>query len=111
MRQSLRRYVPGAVAEQLEAGQDLEEGEREVSVLFVDLRRYTTYSESRGTEEVFSTVNRYTDAVSRIVREHGHPKTSIRGRSDLLDVYALPMPSATRSPGISPPPHQSAARQ
>jgi primosomal protein N' len=41
MQEALRRYVPGSVATQVISGQELEAGEREVSVLFVDLRGYT----------------------------------------------------------------------
>ena len=48
MQESLRRYVPGAVAEQLSSGAELTSGEREVSVLFVDIRGYTGFSESRA---------------------------------------------------------------
>ncbi len=41
MQESLRRYVPGAVAEQLASGAEPDPGEREVTVLFVDMRGYT----------------------------------------------------------------------
>jgi Double zinc ribbon len=41
MQEALRRYVPGAVAARLASGQDIEAGEREVTVLFVDIRGYT----------------------------------------------------------------------
>ena len=40
-------------------------------MLFVDMRGYTSFSESRRAEEIFSTVNRYTETVSEIVRQHG----------------------------------------
>ncbi len=53
MQESLRRYVPGAVAEQLASGAELTSGEREVSVLFVDLRGYTSFAEGRRDEEIF----------------------------------------------------------
>ncbi len=70
MQESLRRYVPGAIAEQLSGGSELASGEREVSVLFVDLRGYVSFSESRRADEIFSTVNRYTETVSQIVQKH-----------------------------------------
>jgi class 3 adenylate cyclase len=95
MQESLRRYVPGAVAEQLEAGQNLEAGERDVAVLFVDLRRYTTYSESRGAEEIFSTVNRYTDAVSRAVRNLGGSVVEFNG-DGMMTVFGAPTPLADK---------------
>jgi hypothetical protein len=111
MQASLRRYVPGAIAEQIEAGVDLRTGEQEVTVLFVDIRSYTTYSEGRRAEEIFSTVNRFTDTVSRTVRLQGgcvvefngdgmmtvfgappwihFPDTRIRGRTESVDMYGI----------------------
>jgi class 3 adenylate cyclase len=91
MQESLRRYVPGAVAEQLEAGADLDAGERQVAVLFVDLRQYTTYAESRRAEEIFSTVNRYTDAVSRVVRQRGGSIVEFNG-DGMMAVFGAPTP-------------------
>ena len=46
MQQALRRYVPGAVADELDGGRALEAAEREVTVLFVDMRGYTSFSSS-----------------------------------------------------------------
>ena len=71
MQERLRRYVPEPVANQLAGGRELVSAEREVSVLFVDIRGHTSYAEARGAEQVFSTVNRFTETVSGIVRQHG----------------------------------------
>jgi class 3 adenylate cyclase len=79
MQEALRRYVPGSVATQVFSGRELEAGEREVSVLFVDIRGYTTYSEGRTAAEIFSTVNRYTEAVSQVVRHHGGTVVEFNG--------------------------------
>lgn len=68
MQQELRRFVPGAVARQVEARADLDPGERSVSVLFVDIRGFVAFSESRDAREIFNTINRYTSGVSSIVR-------------------------------------------
>jgi adenylate cyclase len=89
MQESLRRYVPGAVAEQLGSGADLTSGEREVSVLFVDIRGYTSFSESRRAEEIFSTVNRYTETVSEIVRKHGGSVVEFNG-DGMMTVFGAP---------------------
>lgn len=89
MQASLRRYVPGAVAEQIEAGSDLRTGEQEVTVLFVDIRSYTTFSEGRRAEEVFSTVNRFTDLVSRVVRKHGGCVVEFNG-DGMMTVFGAP---------------------
>ena len=59
--------MPGAAADQLASGPISQPGNASVSVLFADLRSYTTFRETRGASETFSTVNRYTEAVSRAV--------------------------------------------
>jgi class 3 adenylate cyclase len=89
MQDSLRRYVPGAVAEQLASGAELSSGEREVSVLFVDIRGYTSFSESRRAEEIFSTVNRYTETVSQIVQRHGGSVVEFNG-DGMMAVFGAP---------------------
>ena len=89
MQESLRRYVPGAVAEQLSSGSELASGEREVSVLFVDIRGYTSFSESRRAEEIFATVNRYTETVSEIVQEHAGSVVEFNG-DGMMAVFGAP---------------------
>jgi hypothetical protein len=70
MQEALRRYVPDPVASLLATGRDLDGGEREVSVLFVDLRSFTTYSETHAIDTVLAIVNRYTETASGIIRRH-----------------------------------------
>jgi len=89
MQESLRRYVPGAVAEQLSSGGELASGEREVSVLFVDIRGYMSFSESRGAKEIFSTVNRYTETVSQIVQKHSGSVVEFNG-DGMMAVFGAP---------------------
>jgi class 3 adenylate cyclase len=89
MQESLRRYVPGAIAEQLSSGAELSSGEREVSVLFVDIRGYTAFSESRKAEEIFSTVNRYTETVSQIVQRHAGSVVEFNG-DGMMAVFGAP---------------------
>ncbi len=89
MQESLRRYVPGAIAEQLGSGGDLTSGEREVSVLFMDIRGYTGFAESREAEEIFSTINRYTETVSQIVQEHGGSVVEFNG-DGMMAVFGAP---------------------
>jgi class 3 adenylate cyclase len=91
MQEALRRYVPGAVAEQLASGRELEAGERDVSVLFVDLRSYTTYAETRQAGEIFSTVNRYTAAASRAIRDRGGSVVEFAG-DGMMAVFGAPTP-------------------
>ena len=89
MQESLRRYVPGAIAEQLASGAELASGEREVSVLFVDIRGYTGFAESRKAEEIFSTVNRYTETVSQIVQKHAGSVVEFNG-DGMMAVFGAP---------------------
>jgi adenylate cyclase len=98
MQEALRRYVPGAVAERLASGKDVEAGEREVTVLFVDIRGYTGFSEAREAEEIFHTVNRYTEMVSQLVRARGGTVVEFHG-DGLLAVFGAPdeMPMKERA--------------
>jgi class 3 adenylate cyclase len=77
--ESLASYAPEAVREELVRGADLEPGEREVTVLFVDIRGYTGFSAQRGASEIFRVVNAYTTAVSRVIREHGGSVVEFHG--------------------------------
>jgi adenylate cyclase len=89
MQESLRRYVPGAVAEQLSSGAELFAGEREVSVHFVDIRGYTRLSESRRAEEIFSTVSRYMETVSQIVQRNAGSVVEFNG-DGMMAVFGAP---------------------
>lgn len=95
MQDALRRYVPEQVAAQVISGRDLDPHEREVSVLFVDIRGYTSYAEEKSAAEVFSTVNRYTETVSRVVREHGGTVVEFNG-DGMMSVFGAPEPLADK---------------
>src|SRR6516225_8556317 len=73
------------------SGQSLDPHESEVSVLFVDIRGYTSYAEDKSAAEVFSTVNRYTESVSRIVRAHGGTVVEFNG-DGMMAVFGAPAP-------------------
>jgi adenylate cyclase len=89
MQESLRRYVPGAIADQLASGADLAPALREVSVLFVDIRGFSGFAEPRGAEEIFSTLNRYTETVSEIVRRCGGTVVEFNG-DGMMAVFGAP---------------------
>ena len=89
MQERLRRYVPGAVAAEIAAGHALEPEEREVSVLFVDLRDYTQFAEARAARDVFSTINEYTNRVSRIVKKYGGTVVEFNG-DGMMAVFGAP---------------------
>jgi class 3 adenylate cyclase len=91
MQDALRRYVPAAVAEAIGNGHDLEPAEREITVLFVDLRGFTAFCEPRQAVDVFSTVNRYTEAVSAIIRRHGGTIVEFNG-DGMMAMFGAPQP-------------------
>jgi class 3 adenylate cyclase len=97
LRAKLARYVPGAIESQLTEGIELEPRTREVSVLFVDIRGYTGFSESRAASDIFSAVSQYTETVSRIVLGHGGAVVEFHG-DGVMVVFGAPkeVPSKER---------------
>jgi class 3 adenylate cyclase len=95
LQSALRRYVPGAVAEKVVRGEALAPGEREVTVLFVDIRGYTTLAEGLRPEEVFATLNEHTERVSAIVQENGGTVVEFNG-DGMLVVFGAPEPLARK---------------
>jgi class 3 adenylate cyclase len=89
LQQALRSYVPGIVAREIDAGREIEPREREVSVLFVDIRGYTAYAEGRQPEEIFSTVNAYTAAASRVMEKFGGHVVEFHG-DGMMVVFGAP---------------------
>jgi class 3 adenylate cyclase len=90
MSAQLRRYVPGALAEQLERGASLQAGVREVTVLFVDIRGYSGFAEPRTPQQIFEAVSAYTQAVSQGVREHGGTIVEFNG-DGMMAVFGAPV--------------------
>jgi class 3 adenylate cyclase len=91
MQVALRRYVPGPIVEELASGHEIVSERREVSVLFVDIRGYTAYAEGRRVEEIFSTVNAYTELVSKVIRDHGGAVVEFNG-DGMMAVFGAPHP-------------------
>lgn len=68
----LDTYLGKSVAESLMAGRWQRGGERrEVTVLFVDIRGFTPYSEDHSPEEVFRTLNQYLPVMIEPIEAHG----------------------------------------
>ncbi len=95
--QELRRFVPGAVARELEEGFHLDPGERDVSVLFVDIRGYTPFSEGQQPDAIFAAISQYTELVSRVVDEHGGSVVEFHG-DGLMAVFGAPRPLDQKEP-------------
>jgi class 3 adenylate cyclase len=86
---ALRRYVPGAVAERLVQGASLAPSEQEVTVLFVDIREYARFAETRSAEDVFGTLNEHTERVSAIVSAAGGTIVEFNG-DGMMAVFGAP---------------------
>ena len=95
MQDRMRRYVPGAIARQIDVGASLDEEQREVSVLFVDIRGYTAIAEGMRPADIFQTINRYTQQVSDIVQEEGGMIVEFNG-DGMMTVFGAPLPLADK---------------
>jgi len=91
LQEQLRQYVPASIANRLADGRALEAGEREVSVLFADLRGYTSLAEGRHAEEIFRIVSHYTETVTRAVTEQGGTVVEFNG-DGMMAVFGAPDP-------------------
>ena len=91
LQEQLRQYVPASIAARLAEGRTLEAGEREVSVLFADLRGYTSLAEGRHAEEIFRIVSFYTETVTRVVTEQGGTVVEFNG-DGMMAVFGAPDP-------------------
>jgi class 3 adenylate cyclase len=89
--EQLRNFVPAAVVRELDEGFRLDPGEREVSVLFVDIRGYTPFAEGQRPDAIFAAVSQYTEAVSGVVDECGGSVVEFHG-DGLMAVFGAPRP-------------------
>jgi class 3 adenylate cyclase len=90
----LARYVPAAFATELARGAP-ESGEREVSVLFADLRAYSRSAQGRAPEEVFAALSRYTQIVTGPVVRNGGTVVEFAG-DGIMAVFGAPEPLASK---------------
>lgn len=95
----LAGYVPSAVrAELMRSVPDVAPGEREVSVLFVDIRGYTALSTGLRPDDIFRVVNAYTTAASRVIQQHGGWVVEFQG-DGLMAVFGAPRARAHKERG------------
>lgn len=95
LRTTFERFVPPKVAAELlpegDAAPRLESRRLEATVLFCDLRGFTTLSERLEAEQTIGVLNRYLEAVSAAVFAHGGTVVSYQG-DGVMAVFGAPLP-------------------
>ncbi len=90
LREALGAYVDPELAERVRSkGIDLYGEEVEVSILFVDLRGFTSLAERSGARRTVAMLNDFYDCVIPVVREHGGHPNKLMG-DGLLTVFGAP---------------------
>jgi adenylate cyclase len=93
-RELFGRFVPSSVVDRVvdRTGDDFRlGGERvEATVLFSDIRGFTTFSESMPAEEVIKILNRYLEAMSDAILDHGGTLTAYIG-DGIMAVFGAPI--------------------
>jgi adenylate cyclase len=90
------RFVPDAVVDQVltratEEGDPRLGGERmDATVLFSDLRGFTTFAEAREPEQVIEVLNRYLTAMSDAILDHGGTLVAYMG-DGIMAVFGAPV--------------------
>jgi class 3 adenylate cyclase/DNA-binding NarL/FixJ family response regulator len=91
--QTLRSYVPQQVAAGLEADASIaEQRELEVTVLFSDIRGFSTLSERLGAREIAEVVGRHLQAMAEVVAAHGGTIDKFQGDA-VMAVFGAPVPT------------------
>jgi adenylate cyclase len=94
VRDTFARFVPEQVVGQVlaQTDQDLRLAGRrmEVTVLFSDIRGFTTFSETRDPEEVLEILNRYHEEMTEAVMAHGGTLISFMG-DGIMAVFGAPI--------------------
>jgi class 3 adenylate cyclase/DNA-binding NarL/FixJ family response regulator len=87
---TLSSYVPRRVAEKLAAGEVAQE-ELEVTVLFSDIRGFSTIAERLSAREIAEIVGRHLSAMAEIVTDHGGTIDKFQGDA-VMAVFGAPDP-------------------
>lgn len=94
LRAELERFVAPAVATELldrDGSEPLPSRKVEATVLFCDLRGFTTLSERLAADQVIAVLNRYLEAVAGAVLDHGGTVVSYQG-DGVMAVFGAPLP-------------------
>jgi len=93
--EEMSRYVPGPICGRLARDLEIESGERELSVLFLDLRGYTAQASALRCSQVFRLLNRYVGLASSLLRRHGGTIVEFNG-DGMMAVFGVPEPLAAK---------------
>ena len=113
-RRSARSSIPALADRVLAEGNVVEGEEVEVTVLFVDIRDFTSFAERSSAREVVAELNRFYDYVVPLLSHHGGHANKFVG-DGLLGVFGAPdRPARPRRPrdrrGAARSPRSSARR-
>jgi class 3 adenylate cyclase/FixJ family two-component response regulator len=87
---TLSSYVPRRVAERLASG-DMGQEELEVTVLFSDIRGFSTMAERLSAREIAEIVGRHLGAMAEVVTEHGGTIDKFQGDAVMV-IFGAPDP-------------------
>ncbi len=94
VRDAFARFVPANVVDEVlaQAGGELRLGgvRRECTVLFSDLRSFTSFSESRRPDEVVEVLNRYLGQMTDVILDHGGTLVAYMG-DGIMAVFGAPI--------------------
>ena len=79
LRAEVSDFVPEAVLAEIERGRDLELGDVEISIMFVDIRGYTQLSLDHSAAEVFDITDDYTAMASSVIDAYGGVVVEFQG--------------------------------
>ncbi len=88
---TVREYTPDIVTRHVHSGDQLTSCEREISVLFADIRGFTSFCEHRTPAEIFRTVSQFTERICQIIRVHGGHVIEFNG-DGIMAVFGAPNP-------------------